>query len=139
MMLRSPSLSTPVAAEQQDAAVLQSLQVALQTWATFDWVGKKTQLDKASAVTREQKDQSLAARKLLAETTKAFKKSVKSMELAAASLKVKAPDSDNAAVKAMDNLAKDCRQLSNHTKKKSIISPVVARLRKQHFCHFMHP
>lgn len=110
MMLRSPSLSTPVAAEQQDAAVLQSLQVALQTWATFDWVGKKTQLDKASAVTREQKDQSLAARKLLAETTKAFKKSVKSMELAAASLKVKAPDSDNAAVKAMDNLAKDCRQ-----------------------------
>lgn len=110
MMLRSPSLSTPVATEQQDGAVLQSLQVAYQTWATFDWVGKKTQLDKASAVTREQKDQSLAARKQLAETTKTFKKSVKTMELAAASLKVKAPDSDNAAVKAMDNLAKDCRQ-----------------------------
>ena len=110
MMIRSSSLSTPAAAEMQEAALLQSLQIASQAWVAFDWDGKTAQLEKASAVTREQKDLSLAARKLLAETTKAFKKSVKSMEQASASLKAKAPDADNAAVKAMDSLAKDCRQ-----------------------------
>ena len=108
--MRSPSLSIPAAAELQDAALLQSLQVASQAWTAFDWDGMMAQLEKASSVTREQKDLSLAARKLLAETTKAFKKSVKSMEQASASLKLKAPDSDNAAIKAMDSLSKDCRQ-----------------------------
>ncbi|KAI2496811.1 CASP C terminal [Fragilaria crotonensis] len=110
MMMRSSSLSAPAAAELQDAALLQSLQIASQAWVAFDWDGKMAQLEKASAVTREQKDLSLAARKLLAETTKTFKKSVKSMEQASASLKSKAPDADNLAVKAMDSLAKDCRQ-----------------------------
>lgn len=108
--MRSSSLSAPAAAELQDTALLQSLQIASQAWVAFDWDGKMAQLEKASAVTREQKDLSLAARKLLAETTKTFKKSVKSMEQASASLKSKAPDADNLAVKAMDSLAKDCRQ-----------------------------
>ena len=111
-MMRSPSLTTAAAEQQQDAALLQSLQVASQAWATFDWNGKKLQFDKASAINREQKDQSLAARKLLADTTKTFKKSVKSMEQASSALKQNSPDAENVAVavKAMDSLSKDCRQ-----------------------------
>ena len=110
MMRSTSSLSTPAAAELQDSALLQSLQSAFEGWIAFDWDAKMAQFEKAAAVTRDQKDQSLAARKLLAETTKTFKKSVKSMENASVSLKSKAPDSENIAVKAMDCLSKDCRQ-----------------------------
>ena len=65
---------------------MSTLQVASQSWMAFDWGSRMTQLDKAAAQAKEQKDQSLAARKHLAETTKQFKRSVKSMEGASAGL-----------------------------------------------------
>jgi len=92
--------------------LLLSLQVASQAWATFDWGGKKSQLDKLTSQTREQKEHSQAARKQLGETTKQFKKSVKSMEQASTALKtLGSQDGESVtAIKAMDGLAKECRQ-----------------------------
>jgi homeobox protein cut-like len=117
MMMRTSSLTGPPSGGplvEQDASiqeVLQSLQSASQAWAAFDWNGKKNQLDKAALAAKEQKEQSLAARKLLGDTTKQFKKSVKSMEQASTSLKQteESNEASSAAVKAMEGLAKECR------------------------------
>ena len=95
----------------QEALWMSTLQVASQSWMAFDWTSRLTQLDQAAAQTKEQKEQSLAARKHLAETTKQFKRSVKSMEQASTGL-AENPSSENAAaaVKSMDGLAKECRK-----------------------------
>ena len=97
---------------EQEALWMSTLQVASQSWMAFDWGSRLTQLDNAVAQAKEQKDQSLAARKLLAETTKLFKRSVKSMEQASGGLVENPSSEENVAnaVKSMDVLAKECRK-----------------------------
>lgn len=69
---------------EQEALWMSTLQVASQSWMSFDWATRLSQLDQAAAQAKEQKEASLAARKQLGETTKQFKRSVKSMEQALA-------------------------------------------------------
>ena len=63
-------------------ALVQSLGMASQAWVSFDLQKKRSSLEKTAATAKEQKEQSLAARKQLADTTKQFKRSVKAMEQA---------------------------------------------------------
>jgi homeobox protein cut-like len=96
----------------QEALWMSTLQVASQSWIAFDWDSRLTQLVNAVTQAREQKDQSLAARKTLAETTKLFKRSVKSMEQASGGLAENPSSEEHVgnAVKSMDSLAKECRK-----------------------------
>ena len=92
-------------------ALVQSLGMASQAWVSFDLQKKRSSLEKTAATAKEQKEQSLAARKQLADTTKQFKRSVKAMEQASGAIKESTtPESVGSAVKAMDGLAKECRQ-----------------------------
>lgn len=91
--------------------MFQSLQLASKAWASFDLNSRRGSLEKTAATTKEQKEQSLAARKQLADTTKQFKRSVKAMEQASSALKEgMSAETVGTSVKAMDNLAKECRQ-----------------------------
>lgn len=97
-------------AKDQDALLVSSLQVASQNWVGFDWANKTKEWDFVSSQSKEAKEQSLAARKHLADTTKQFKKSVKGLEQAGSSLgSANTDESSVAAVKAIDALAKSCR------------------------------
>jgi homeobox protein cut-like len=110
-MMRTTANSVSTSSEDKVTSLLGALQDASKAWTDFDWEGKLMQLQKAASTTREQKESSLAARKVLADTTKVFKKSVKTMEQSSSTLKNKIQDTDiSAAVKSMDTLAKDCRQ-----------------------------
>lgn len=88
-----------------------SVQVASKNWGSFNWDSKTKQWESTSAQSKEAREQSLAARKQLAETTKQFKKSVKNVEQVGSTLGA-ANTADNAAatVKAIEVLAKNCRQ-----------------------------
>lgn len=102
-------VSTSVSSEND--TLMQMLQMASQAWDNFEWTARLEQLDAAATAAREQKEQSLAARKQLGETTKVFKKSVKTMDQACVGLKQNSGESDiSSAVKAMDVLSKECRQ-----------------------------
>ena len=87
------------------------LQLASKSWGSFNWESKTKQWESTTAQSKEAREQSLAARKQLAETTKQFKKSVKNVEQVGASLAT-ANTTENAAatVKAIEALAKNCRQ-----------------------------
>eukprot|EP00546_Thalassionema_frauenfeldii_P001088 CAMPEP_0178936370 /NCGR_PEP_ID=MMETSP0786-20121207/25141_1 /TAXON_ID=186022 /ORGANISM="Thalassionema frauenfeldii, Strain CCMP 1798" /LENGTH=757 /DNA_ID=CAMNT_0020614777 /DNA_START=1 /DNA_END=2275 /DNA_ORIENTATION=- len=91
---------------------MQMLQLSSQAWDNFEWTVRLEQLDTATATAREQKEQSLAARKQLGETTKVFKKAVKTMDQACVGLKQNSGESDisSAEKPAMDVLSKECRQ-----------------------------
>jgi hypothetical protein len=109
-MMRTTPNSASSSSEDKVSSLLSVLQDASKAWTTFDWEGKLTQLQKAATNTREQKELSLAARKVLADTTKVFKKSVKSMEQSFANLESKIQDTEiTTAVKLMDALAKDLK------------------------------
>eukprot|EP00980_Cylindrotheca_fusiformis_P007860 scaffold1669_cov129-Cylindrotheca_fusiformis.AAC.71 len=91
--------------------LISSLQAASKSWAAFNWDSKAKQWDSTAAQSKEAREQSLTARKQLADTTKQFKKSVKNVEQAGSTLGSSNTD-DNAAatVKAIEMLAKNCRQ-----------------------------
>ena len=86
-----------------------SLKVAAQSWAKFDWGSKGTQWNSTTGQIKEARDQSVAARKKLADTTKQFKRSVKSVEQSATSLKSVDNSAAAGAVKNIDAFSKDCR------------------------------
>ena len=68
------------------------------------------QWDTSAAQTKEARELSVAARKQLAEDTKQFKKSVKTVETAGANLQTSnTEETANATIKAIDALAKSCR------------------------------
>jgi homeobox protein cut-like len=98
------------APSEQEALLLSSLRAASQNWAAFDWTSKSNQWDAVLNQSKEAKDQALSARKTLAETTKQFKRSVKTVEQAGSSLAVANTDENaTATVKTIETLAKQCR------------------------------
>lgn len=76
-MMRSSSAAASSNNNDQEALWMSTLQVASTSWTAFDWNARLSQLDQAAQQAMQQKEQSLVARKQLAETTKQFKKSVK--------------------------------------------------------------
>lgn len=106
-----PSAMTPSPGDK-NALLLSSLQVASQSWSAFDWNSRRSQWDQTVAQSKEQKEQSLTRRKQLAETTKQFKRSVKSSEQASSALAENSASQEHvtATVKSMDGLAKECRK-----------------------------
>ena len=99
-----------VGSDQNEALLLQSLQAASQVWTTFDWSSKSKQWEFQANQNREAREASLGARKQLAETTKQFKRCVKSVEQAGTAL-ASSNSSENASatVSAIESLAKQCR------------------------------
>jgi homeobox protein cut-like len=98
------------APSEQEALLISSLQVASQNWVAFDWTAKSNQWDAVLNQSKEAKDQALTARKTLAETTKQFKRSVKTVEQAGSSLGAANTDENaTATVKTIETLAKQCR------------------------------
>ena len=90
--------------------VLSSLQTASQNWIGFEYATKQSQWDATCNQNKEAREQSQAARKHLAETTKQFKRSVKSVEQAGSSLSSSnTPENATTTVKAIETLAKNCR------------------------------
>ena len=92
-------------------AVLESLQVASQTWDSFQWGGTLSGFDTTLHAAKEARDQSVTARKELADTTKQFKRSVKSVEQAKQALAAGggSPETVATTVSSIDGMAKDCR------------------------------
>ena len=87
-----------------------SLEGATKNWAGFDWAGKAKQWDSTTSQNKEAKEQSLTARKALTETTKQFKRAVKTVEQAGSALdKSDTPENSAATVKAIESVAKNCR------------------------------
>ena len=98
------------ASSEQEASLVSSLRVASQNWVAFDWTGKSNQWDAVLNQSKEAKEQALTARKGLAETTKQFKRSVKTVEQAGSSLGAANTDENaTATVKTIETLAKQCR------------------------------
>eukprot|EP00428_Durinskia_dybowskii_P011995 CAMPEP_0170215926 /NCGR_PEP_ID=MMETSP0116_2-20130129/7607_1 /TAXON_ID=400756 /ORGANISM="Durinskia baltica, Strain CSIRO CS-38" /LENGTH=239 /DNA_ID=CAMNT_0010466517 /DNA_START=86 /DNA_END=801 /DNA_ORIENTATION=+ len=97
-------------AKDPESLLVSTLQAAAQNWGVFDWNGKVQQWDISHAQTKEARELSLAARKQLADDTKQFKKSVKTVETAGANLQAANNDeTSTATVKAIEALAKSCR------------------------------
>jgi homeobox protein cut-like len=59
---------------------LMALQDASRAWSGFDWSGQQASVQESLRQAKEGREQSLAARKNLAETTKQFKRAVKTLE-----------------------------------------------------------
>lgn len=92
------------------ATVLQSLQAASQLWSGYDWNGKLSEQDAVSVVSKEHRDSSLAARKVLADTTKQFKRSVKAAEVAVTALAgSNTPETAAQTVTDVESLVQKCR------------------------------
>lgn len=92
------------------SALVQSLQNAAHSWQSFDWTAKRAEQDTTLQQCQQAREQSLTARKQLADTTKQFKRSVKTVEQASSQLAASAsPETVNTTVKAVEGLAKECR------------------------------
>ena len=93
------------------ANLVPSLQGASNRWKGFNWEVKIKEWGATAAQQKESLEQSRAARKHLAETTKQFKKSVKNVEQAGLSLNSSnSQENSVATVKAIEIIAKSCRQ-----------------------------
>lgn len=93
------------------ANLVPSLQGASNRWKGFNWEVKIKEWGATAAQQKESLEQSRAARKHLAETTKQFKKSVKNVEQAGLSLNSSnSQENSVATVKAIEIMAKSCRQ-----------------------------
>jgi len=96
--------------QQDSESLLSSLETASQNWIRFDFSGKQQHWDLTTSQNSKAREQSQAARKQLAETTKQFKRSVKTVEQAGISLSTSnSPENAMATVKAIETLAKNCR------------------------------
>lgn len=99
------------------AMLLQSIQGASDNWKVIDWSGHCATVDQTLAAQKEAREQSLAARKKLADATKQFRKSVKTLQNAAEALQTEMnPTNTDAAVSAVDNVAKECKGIVNSYK-----------------------
>jgi homeobox protein cut-like len=89
------------------------LEAALATWSASNFADVVQQMNLSVTQSKQQRDQSVTARKALADTTKQFKRSVKVAEGAAGQLSGMSNSSDDgvitATVTAMDALSKECR------------------------------
>jgi homeobox protein cut-like len=91
-------------------AILPSLEAAVEDWNGFNWNERLAEVDIFLQQTKEVKEQSLQARKNLAEITKQLKRSVKSVETTTFDLKKEAnPESVASSIKSMESLTKECR------------------------------
>ncbi|GKY93338.1 hypothetical protein MPSEU_000301400 [Mayamaea pseudoterrestris] len=93
-----------------DSTLSVSIQQAVQGWSALDWAATQAAVNHALLEMKTAKDQSLVARKQLAETTKSFKKTVKVVETCSFTLvSSNTPDAVQAVVKAVDVLGKQSR------------------------------
>ena len=96
--------------DDKDAALLSSIQVASQSWQSFQWAEKLQQFEATVNTAKEAQKQSVAARKDLADTTKQFKRSVKVVDQSKQELSSNtSPENVGSAVTAIDNIVKECR------------------------------
>jgi homeobox protein cut-like len=99
-------------AGSDEGLLIQSLQLSKDAWQDFDYHNKMGTFLQTANQIKEQKESSLQARKLLADTTKQFKRSVKSMEMSCTALKeANTPETSSGAIKSMESLGKECRGL----------------------------
>jgi hypothetical protein len=97
-------------AKDPEALLVSSLQAAAQNWSVFDWDGKFEQWETIATQSKDNRELSMSARKQLAENTKQFKKSVKTVETAGTNLNsANTEENASATVKAIEALAKNCR------------------------------
>jgi homeobox protein cut-like len=90
--------------------MLSSIQVASQNWEAFQWSSKLEQYEQTLNSTKEARDQSVAARKDILDSTKQFKRSVKNVELAKQGLAAQNSDENAVAtVTAIDAMSNECR------------------------------
>lgn len=89
-------------------ALLQSIQGVSETWKVFDWKEKLSAIDQNVQTSKEAREQSLSARKKLADATKQFRKSIKTLQQTATALQ-EAPENSAAVVQAVDVVAKESR------------------------------
>ena len=89
---------------------------AVEAWSSF--ADLLDQMNQVATTAKQQREQSLQARKALADTTKQFKRSVKNAESAVQSLSMKNTNTDNATndpiltsltVTSVEELSKECR------------------------------
>jgi homeobox protein cut-like len=104
---RSEMATAAVAISKEAAA----LQVAVAAWKSASFTDVVAQMEQTVTLNKQQKEQSLTARKTLADTTKQFKRSVKIAETAAISLQqMNSTDPViTTTCTAMDALSKECR------------------------------
>lgn len=90
--------------------ILQSVQAAAESWKAFGWNEQRSQVDQTVLLSKEAREQSQNARKKLADATKQFRRSVKTLQQAAGALEAEmTPTTSEAAVKAASELGKECR------------------------------
>ena len=97
---------------EKDAALLSSIQVASQSWHTFQWAEKLGQFEGTLNTSKEAQKQSLEARKDLATATKTFKAKLRLLDQSKQEV-VANGSSENvgATVTAIDNMSKECRTM----------------------------
>ena len=96
--------------DSDQGALLESIHVASQNWESFQWSGTLAGFETTLNQSKEAREQSLTARKELADTTKQFKRSVKTVEQAKQALAAGAsPENVATTVSSIDGMAKDCR------------------------------
>lgn len=99
---------TPPPSSGPDAFV--SLQKATKTWKSFDWDGKATQWEVTTSENKDSRELSQAARKHLADTTKSFKRAVKTVETSGKTLGSSQTEENLAgAIKAIEAVSKQAR------------------------------
>ncbi|VEU43246.1 unnamed protein product [Pseudo-nitzschia multistriata] len=94
-----------------NAALVLSLQKASRPWKSFDWATRSSQWGSVASENRESRESSQAARKQLAETTKSFKKAVKTVETSGKTLASGQGTEESlaAAAKAIEAVSKQAR------------------------------
>ena len=101
----------PSSADAASGSLIQSLQSVSDQFQAFGWNETLTEAQSTIGNHQESKEQSVAARKVLADTTKQFKAKVKAVDEAGKTLSSSAGDEAAAtsAVKAIEVLSKHCR------------------------------
>lgn len=86
------------------------LQQAVQGWSAFDMAQTQTSIEETLQDVKQAKELSVAARKQLADTTKSFKRSVKTLETSSSALTTSnTAENVQSVVKAIDALGKQSR------------------------------
>ena len=114
MSSSSSMMMSAVSAEDPWTAVRE----AGQRWAIFDWARRGRDAEEVLLQAKDAREQSLAARKALADTTKHFKKAVKSLEQAATGTTAEASTGTAAETGAGDatGLASAVEMLGKHSR-----------------------
>ena len=114
-MLEEGLIKRTMSSSSADAAtkLIESLQSAAASWLAFDLSGQqRIQMDQNLLSAKESREQSLSSRQKLSESTKQFKRTVKTLQQAASALNDEmTPATQQTAVKASESLSKECRTL----------------------------